>query len=126
MKRIVAIQLLLIILFQCSFKTAITVSFFMNKDYIARILCINKDKPRLNCNGKCYLQKQLEKEKKSELPIPGISKDKTETIFILSSDIFHVVNNTKYTVCENEPPAIQGRQFSREIFHPPSLFYFIS
>ncbi len=33
--------------------------YYANYDYIATILCENKDKPYLECNGKCYLQKQL-------------------------------------------------------------------
>lgn len=42
----------------------------MNRSYIAARLCVNKDKPKLHCNGKCYLAKKLkqeeEKEKKDE------------------------------------------------------------
>ena len=41
----------------------------VNQDYIAKNLCENRDKPMLNCNGQCYLAKQLkaaeEKEQKS-------------------------------------------------------------
>jgi hypothetical protein len=41
----------------------------VNQDYIAKNLCVNRDKPMLNCNGQCYLAKQLkaaeEKEQKS-------------------------------------------------------------
>ena len=33
--------------------------YYANYEYIATILCENKDKPYLECNGKCYLQKQL-------------------------------------------------------------------
>ncbi len=29
--------------------------YYANYDYIANELCINKDKPYLECNGKCYL-----------------------------------------------------------------------
>ena len=35
--------------------------YVANYDYIAKVLCINKDQPELNCNGKCYLMKQLAK-----------------------------------------------------------------
>ena len=28
--------------------------------------CINKNKPELNCHGKCYLKKELKVEKKTE------------------------------------------------------------
>ena len=32
----------------------------LNKAYIARVLCENRDKPQLHCDGQCYLAKQLE------------------------------------------------------------------
>ena len=37
-----------------------TIAYFqLNRDYIARVLCENRDKPQLNCNGQCYLAKRL-------------------------------------------------------------------
>ncbi|AUD01158.1 hypothetical protein [Spirosoma pollinicola] len=37
-----------------------TIAYYhVNKDYIARVLCENRDKPQLHCDGKCYLAKQL-------------------------------------------------------------------
>lgn len=36
--------------------------YCFNYNYIVEVLCVNKDKPRLNCNGKCYLMKQLQKQ----------------------------------------------------------------
>lgn len=33
--------------------------YHVNKDYIARVLCENRDKPQLHCDGQCYLAKQL-------------------------------------------------------------------
>ncbi|HEY9221869.1 MAG TPA: hypothetical protein VIO43_09890 [Lutibacter sp.] len=35
--------------------------YYANYDYIANVLCENRDKPYLECNGKCYLEKQLNK-----------------------------------------------------------------
>ena len=37
------------------------VEYAFNKDYIAKNLCINKDKPQNCCQGKCYLGEQLRK-----------------------------------------------------------------
>ncbi|TMU56463.1 hypothetical protein [Flagellimonas algicola] len=37
------------------------VEYVVNYNYIATVLCENKEKPQLQCNGKCYLAKQLEK-----------------------------------------------------------------
>jgi hypothetical protein len=37
-----------------------TIAYFqMNKEYIARVLCENRDNPQLHCDGKCYLAKRL-------------------------------------------------------------------
>lgn len=44
-----------------------------NYSYISKVLCVNKNKPQLNCNGKCYLMKQLAKNASDER-----EKDKTE------------------------------------------------
>lgn len=37
-----------------------TIAYYhLNRDYIARVLCENRDKPQLHCDGKCYLAKKL-------------------------------------------------------------------
>ncbi len=37
-----------------------TIAYYnVNKDYIARVLCENRDKPQLHCDGQCYLAKRL-------------------------------------------------------------------
>ena len=38
----------------------------LNKKMIADKLCINKNKPELHCNGKCYLSKQFKKAEENE------------------------------------------------------------
>ena len=41
-----------------------TITFFafkLNQDFIANELCINKEKPELNCHGKCHLNNELKK-----------------------------------------------------------------
>ena len=46
------------------------VEYFSNQDYIASVLCENKDKPWVSCNGKCYLTKQIKKV--TDLPEPKL------------------------------------------------------
>ncbi|MAP55490.1 hypothetical protein [Altibacter sp.] len=36
--------------------------YVMNYDFIVERLCENRGKPEMECNGKCYLSKQLSKE----------------------------------------------------------------
>lgn len=37
------------------------IEYAVFKDYIAKNLCINRDKPKSCCQGKCHLRKQIEK-----------------------------------------------------------------
>ncbi|MGL1887664.1 MAG: hypothetical protein OCD76_14200 [Reichenbachiella sp.] len=37
----------------------IFMDYAARQDYISTVLCINKDKPMLNCDGKCYLAQKL-------------------------------------------------------------------
>lgn len=55
------------------------IEYHANYDYIASVLCENRDKPYLECNGKCYLEKQLKKTSQNshdhKSTIPQISFD---------------------------------------------------
>jgi len=42
------------------------VSFEIHKDYISEVLCINKDKPAMNCHGQCYLTTEVKKDVEGE------------------------------------------------------------
>ncbi|WP_317039183.1 hypothetical protein [Siphonobacter aquaeclarae] len=43
-----------------SFSPLGTIAYYqLNRDYIAKVLCENRDKPQLHCDGKCYLAKKL-------------------------------------------------------------------
>ncbi|MDJ1506173.1 hypothetical protein [Xanthocytophaga agilis] len=66
MRKIVTALLLFSLLLQTFSRAGIYLSFKVNQDYIARVLCINKAKPQLNCNGKCYLAKKLKQAEEQE------------------------------------------------------------
>ena len=53
-------------------------------DYIVTYLCENKEKPSLQCNGKCYLSKQLAKEtrQQEDNPFEG-NHSNTEIVDVL-------------------------------------------
>ena len=93
-----------------------------NYDYIIENLCENKDKPMLNCNGKCYLAKMLAEESDKEdsnpfnnelskYQIPIISWTSEEDISLLLFN--YIKNNYKlYTV-------MNSILFVTDILHPP-------
>ena len=44
----------------------------LNKAKITRLYCINRDKPAMHCEGKCYLQEQLEKAQREQESMEGV------------------------------------------------------
>ena len=46
--------------------------YIANYEYVAEVLCVNKDKPKLNCDGKCYLKRQLAKQNDKPVEKPEI------------------------------------------------------
>ncbi|QBN20598.1 hypothetical protein E1750_07245 [Flavobacterium nackdongense] len=52
--------------------------YVVNYEYITKVLCVNKAKPKLQCNGKCHLMKELAKasdpEASGEKPISSDKK----------------------------------------------------
>lgn len=63
----------------------IQVDFIVNQQEITEKLCENKAKPKLKCNGKCHLKKQLAKidnsEKKEDKKQHSNPSFKTEDVF---------------------------------------------
>ncbi len=53
-------------LLQTFSKVLLVVDYQANKEYIMEFLCINRDKPELECEGKCHLAKNLKKQEDAE------------------------------------------------------------
>jgi hypothetical protein len=68
-KQLIALCLLCGIFANCSSYWIVSSAYALNKSYIASVLCTNKDKPHLHCEGKCFLDiklKELEQKNKHE------------------------------------------------------------
>lgn len=83
---IVVFVLIAVFLLQVLTKFSIVVNYALNKEYITKTFCENKEKPQMHCNGKCHLKKQLEKQDKKEKPVQS-SKEKFEIQFIANQKI---------------------------------------
>ena len=97
----------------------------INRDYIAENLCVNRDKPMLNCNGQCYLAKKLkaaeEKEQKSnserleKMPEVVLSFQAIQPVFTARFTLTVVVEN-HFTSTEFFPNSA-----AKGFFHPPQI-----
>lgn len=74
MKKIVSIGLILAILLQPFYRLWIVVAFEINRDFIAATLCEQRDTPKNDCQGYCYLCKRLHQADEREKQIPLLVK----------------------------------------------------
>ncbi len=103
------------------------VDYVVNYDYIVNVLCENKDKPEMECNGKCHLSIELAKEAGADKENPFSSKtSKTEIPqFIISENISEYAFNSENIVISFEnigyKPKLNSSLFISKILHPPRL-----
>ena len=110
---------------QCVMKLGIVAWYEANKNYIIENFCINKDKPELNCCGKCHLRKELKKVDDN-----GTSKkqnEKTEksseTVAFIIPASFQAHRQSPLFDISIQHPAGQHLYDSgipTAVFHPPS------
>ncbi|WCT10869.1 hypothetical protein [Mucilaginibacter jinjuensis] len=113
-------MLLLLGLFSAQFSQYfIEAGFDLNQKYIAERFCVNKSRPWMHCNGRCYLMKKLkaaaEKEKSAERES---QKNNFQVAIITQPDHFSLNEQDCITLVVPEAPfALPKNQPS--IFQPP-------
>ncbi|NIF05443.1 hypothetical protein F3J23_08320 [Chryseobacterium sp. Tr-659] len=75
------------------------VEYAVNYDYITKVLCINKSRPEVHCNGKCYLNKELAKVNDSESSPLQKAKNSGQKIL----DIYILPETAEITATEKFP-----------------------
>lgn len=129
MKSYFAVFMVFVLMLSHINKLLVLIDFSINQNYISNTFCINKAKPALNCNGKCYLaQKLKEQEEKEKNQIPSALKEKNQTTYICSFSKINLVypivllNDKKVTISqrENFSPAHLDR-----VFRPPKVYLFV-
>lgn len=95
--------------------------FYANQTEIAKKHCVNKDKPALNCHGKCHLNKQLNAVK----PDPESSNQNQISTSILVFQFFEEIENIKLPDqdflqnCTYLYSDLYSLGHPHSIFHPP-------
>ena len=116
MKKLLAILLLFTISTQWIVKLGVITDWKINQEYIAKTSCVNRNKPQLECNGKCQLQKRLK-----ELDSQTNSK---ETLPIQKLKLLEFENFVSNTSFKLEEPYSMVFDFNTE-FISLYKFYFI-
>ncbi len=76
MKKVFAIFVFFTLLIQSFAHYSVLAMFELRRDFIAKNLCENRNRPKMKCGGKCYLRKQLKKVDNSPDTSTTQTKDK--------------------------------------------------
>ena len=107
-------------LFQSASKLLIMANYEINKEYISKNLCENKEKPTSTCNGKCHLAKELKKQDKKENSTPNSQKEKYELqLFYITKTILNAEASSQQSSLNITYLLFDYSNTLKSIFHPP-------
>ncbi len=100
-------------------------SFKINQEYIAKVLCINRNKPEMHCDGNCILMQRIKAEEDQERKqIPQALKEQKELVFCYDPALVTFKQTaqkpTKRRIVAFYQQPVSS-DFIVDIFHPPAL-----
>ncbi len=103
------------------------IMYYANYDYIAAELCKNRDRPILECNGRCYLNTMMENldpQPVNEMPKSTVPLNMSD--YPISTLDFYAYKSSNLEDSEKLLTPIFNKHFviseySDAIFHPPRL-----
>lgn len=125
-KTVIAIVLFLSVMLQSLAHLGVIGYYELNKDYIAKNLCENRDKPQKKCCGKCYLRKQLKKvDDSGNTKGQPVKTEKSEAIaYVLPASLLLEVPAIPFLSQSPRHAVMQhmhGLIIPLSVFHPPSV-----
>lgn len=101
--------------------------YVVNYEYVSKVLCENKDKPKMHCNGKCHLMKELAKNAEEDKPISTNKKGASqehEILFYQELNTFKIepVFASTSKGYERIYSNLYNRLDKKSVFRPPILF----
>ena len=123
MRFIVTPILILLVMSQTFNHWFMVIGFKLNQDFIAKNLCENRFRPKLNCNGNCVLMKKLKQREKQEQNSPVSVKLELSTVVISSRSFFANGDFTSVFIAKSYLPLSNTGKpvgITIPIFHPPT------
>ena len=114
--------LILLVLLQTFSREVLVVDFTLHRAVITARFCVNKARPQLHCDGKCYFAKQLKKQEEQESKSANPLKEQLEMLPVAFRSLVPTapqrwasapVGYAPYQSAWVPASAVQG------IFHPP-------
>ncbi len=103
-----------------------TIAYYqLNKDYIARVLCENRDKPQLHCDGKCYLAKRLkeQQDKQDKETAERVQKVPVIQLFCAIMESYQFERPVSIHIASPLASYLRAHHtgYQAELLHPPQI-----
>ena len=125
MKCVLVPILLLLMTIQTFSKWVVVIDYNLNRNYIAKNLCVNRARPKMHCNGKCQMMKKLAEEEKQNSSNNSNNTSRIKVQDLVFNDEMNKPVLPALTCIENcyneEPPLIKYNAPTASIFHPPAI-----
>jgi len=121
LKATFSILLAALILSTVFMKSVVVLNFRINQKEIAASKCENKNKPEMNCEGKCYLSQQLKNAEPKEPSAPDFRDLKELAPFVAqeSGASIHVSALYSASLLGYCRPVYPIEACPGSVFHPP-------
>ncbi len=123
MNRFIAYLFLGAFLLHSASRVIVYFNYWLNQEFIAENLCENREQPQLECNGKCHLKKELDKDDERK---QKDNKQQVEVILFVSSAVSHEIEQSESHFIEKQSHCafvVQQKPtgYNSFIFHPPII-----
>lgn len=120
-RNILALLFVNLFLLSAVWQFSIVSYYFLNQEEITAKHCVNKDKPELNCKGKCHITKLLTGQEKK---VGKAAQTKSSTwllVFQAKQNIqkFKLLSLFKNNLQTYHTPGIPYKGYGKSIFTPP-------
>ena len=90
-RTLISSLLFALMLFSQFYNSALWIKYELNVEEITKLFCVNKEKPALMCNGKCYVKGELLDidifPENSQVPITEVSYLPALKLFVVTANV---------------------------------------
>jgi len=97
----------------------INAEFSINRNYITSALCINRNKPDMHCDGKCFLKKELTGQQNDQTSNQKSTAQPLIVHFFIEREFQHTLFFTSRFLPHSQITLPAKTQFSDSMERPP-------
>lgn len=122
MKKVISIGLIFLLSAECLYKLGIITYYQLNKDYVAEVLCVNKDNPITMCYGKCFLKRHLDlADGGQKAPVQQGSEKTDMPVFLITENEYCFTEANEFVRLNAAYCDTCATGYLSSPFHPPSI-----